>query len=89
MAMYNKKSYIMQEFLKDFSERQMSQFRNAFLILDKDGGGTITTTELYFVMSNLLGHQSDTEHLKEFVDQYDTNVWCFVFLSVLLADLIS
>jgi len=56
----------------DMTEEQISDFKEAFALFDKDGDGTITAKELGMVMRSL--NQNPTElELKEMIDEVDTN----------------
>merc|ERR1711994_1238668 len=49
---------------------QIAEFREAFLLFDKDGDGTITTIELGTVMRSL-GQNPTEEELQEMINEVD------------------
>ena len=55
---------------KELSEEQIEEFREAFLLFDKDGDGTITTIELGTVMRSL-GQNPTEEELQEMINEVD------------------
>nr|XP_034984512.1 calmodulin-like protein 3 [Zootoca vivipara] len=54
------------------SEEQIAEFKEAFLIFDKDGDGAITTKELGTVMRSLGQNPTEAE-LKEMIDKLDAD----------------
>ena len=54
------------------SEEQISEFKEAFDLFDKDGDGRITATELGTVMKNLGQSPSEAE-LRDMVNEVDEN----------------
>ncbi|KAJ3016660.1 UNVERIFIED_CONTAM: hypothetical protein HDU68_012098 [Siphonaria sp. JEL0065] len=53
-----------------FTEQQISEFKEAFALFDKDGDGTITAIELGTVMRSLGQHPTD-EELKDLMNEVD------------------
>jgi len=53
----------------DLSDEQVAEFREAFLLFDKDGDGTITTKELSTVMRSLgqVGPGPSNQHYVSFL----------------------
>ncbi len=45
----------------NLTEEQVAEFREAFLLFDKDGDGTVTTKELGTVMRSLGQNPTETE----------------------------
>jgi len=56
----------------DLTEEQIAEFKEAFLLFDKDGDGTITTNELATVMRSLGQNPTESE-LQDMVNEVDTN----------------
>uniref|UniRef100_K1PYA6 Sulfhydryl light chain n=1 Tax=Magallana gigas TaxID=29159 RepID=K1PYA6_MAGGI len=54
------------------SEEQISEFREAFSLFDKDGDGTITTKELGTVMRSLGQNPTETE-LQDMINEVDAD----------------
>ncbi|KAJ3863874.1 calmodulin [Lentinula novae-zelandiae] len=57
---------------EQLSEEQISEFKEAFSLFDKDGDGTITTKELGTVMRSLGQNPTEAE-LQEMVNEVDVN----------------
>ncbi|PIA61538.1 hypothetical protein AQUCO_00300812v1 [Aquilegia coerulea] len=55
-----------------FSEEQISEFKEAFAIFDKDGNGCITTKELGTVMKSL-NQQTTEAELQQMINEVDTD----------------
>ena len=55
---------------KELSETQIEEFREAFLLFDKNGDGTITTVELGTAMRSL-GQNPTEEELQEMINEVD------------------
>jgi len=55
---------------KDLTEEQISEFREAFELFDKDGDGTITTKELATVMRSLGQNPTEAE-LQDMINEVD------------------
>nr|XP_060632377.1 calmodulin-A-like [Anolis sagrei ordinatus] len=55
-----------------FSEEQVSEFKEAFLLFDKDGDGAITSQELGTVMRSLGQNPTEAE-LQEMIRKLDTD----------------
>jgi len=53
-------------------EDQIAEFREAFSLFDKDGDGTITTTELGTVMKSL-GQQPSEDELHDMINEVDAD----------------
>eukprot|EP00931_Biecheleriopsis_adriatica_P002440 TRINITY_DN1032_c0_g1_i1.p1 TRINITY_DN1032_c0_g1~~TRINITY_DN1032_c0_g1_i1.p1 ORF type:complete len:179 (-),score=43.70 TRINITY_DN1032_c0_g1_i1:154-612(-) len=56
----------------EFTEQQIAEFREVFDDFDKDGGGTISTSELGTAMRSL-GATPTEEELLKWVDEVDVN----------------
>ena len=56
--------------MDQLTDEQIAEFREAFLVFDKDGDGTITTKELGTVMRNL-GQNPSKDELEEMVNSVD------------------
>eukprot|EP01029_Cantina_marsupialis_P027956 TRINITY_DN774228_c0_g1_i1.p1 TRINITY_DN774228_c0_g1~~TRINITY_DN774228_c0_g1_i1.p1 ORF type:complete len:152 (+),score=38.61 TRINITY_DN774228_c0_g1_i1:137-592(+) len=54
------------------SEEQIAEFKEAFMLFDKDGDGTITTQELGIVLQSLGQHCSEAE-LKDMITEVDSD----------------
>jgi len=54
------------------SKEQEDEYRAAFALFDKDGGGTISTKELTSVM-NSLGHNTTPEMIAEIIKEVDAD----------------
>ena len=54
------------------SEEQIGEFREAFLMFDRDGDGTITTNELGTVMRSLGQNPTEIE-LQDMINEIDEN----------------
>ena len=54
------------------TEEQIAEFKEAFSLLDKNGDGTITTTELGTVMSSLGQNPTEAE-LMDIINDIDSN----------------
>lgn len=54
------------------SEAQVSKFKEAFSLFDKDGDGQITSKEIMAVMKNL-GQDPSEEELEEMVREVDVD----------------
>ncbi len=52
------------------TEKQLLDFKETFQMFDKDGDGTINTSELATVMRSL-GHMPDEEEIEEMIDDAD------------------
>ena len=55
---------------KELSETQIEELREAFLLFDKNGDGTITTVELGTAMRSL-GQNPTKEELQEMINEVD------------------
>jgi len=55
---------------KDLTEEQVAEFKEAFAIFDKDGDGTVTSTEIKEVMKSLGQNPTDLE-LQEMIEEVD------------------
>ena len=58
--------------MDNLTEEQISEFREAFNLYDKDGDGTITVLELGSIMRSLGQTPSDAE-LQELIDEIDAD----------------
>lgn len=56
----------------DLSEETIKEFKEAFLLFDKDGDGSITTTELGTVMRSL-GQNPSEEALRQMINEVDAD----------------
>jgi len=56
--------------VKDLTEEQVAEFKEAFAIFDKDGDGTVTSSEIKEVMKSLGQNPTDKE-LKEMIEEVD------------------
>ncbi|KAG0464276.1 hypothetical protein HPP92_019916 [Vanilla planifolia] len=54
------------------TNEQISEFREAFCLFDKDGDGRITVEELATVIGSL-GHNPSQEELQDMIDEVDFN----------------
>uniref|UniRef100_A0A670XY81 Calglandulin n=1 Tax=Pseudonaja textilis TaxID=8673 RepID=A0A670XY81_PSETE len=60
------------------TEEQIAEFKEAFLLFDKDGDGTITTKELGTVMWSLGQNPTEAE-LQDMINEVDADVrWCWL-----------
>jgi len=57
---------------KQLSDEQIAEFREAFSLFDKDGDGTITTTELGTVMKSL-GQSPCESDLQDMINEVDAD----------------
>ncbi|KAJ1963562.1 hypothetical protein GGI12_001975, partial [Dipsacomyces acuminosporus] len=55
-----------------FNEAQISEYREAFSLFDKDGDGTITAKELGTVMRSVGQNPSEAE-LQDMINEVDTD----------------
>merc|ERR1712227_623376 len=55
---------------EDLSEEQIAEFKEAFVLFDKDGDGTITTKELATVMRSLGQNPTEAE-LQDMINEVD------------------
>ena len=58
----------------ELSGDQISEFKEAFALFDKDGDGTITTSELATVMRSLGQNPSDKD-LDDMIREVDADGW--------------
>jgi len=58
--------------MDNLTEEQISEFREAFNLYDKDGDGTITILELGSIMRSL-GHTPTDAELHDLIDEIDTD----------------
>ena len=55
---------------KELTKQELDEFKECFQMFDKDGDGTIDTTELGSVMRSL-GQNPDMEEIEEMIDEAD------------------
>merc|ERR1712241_1353963 len=55
---------------EDLTDEQIAEFKEAFVLFDKDGDGTITTKELATVMRSLGQHPTESE-LQDMINEVD------------------
>lgn len=65
-------------FLPKFVFNYFSEFKEAFSLFDKDGDGTITTSELGTVMRSLGQNPTEAE-LQDMINEVDADGECWVF----------
>lgn len=65
-------------FLPKFVFNYFSEFKEAFSLFDKDGDGTITTSELGTVMRSLGQNPTEAE-LQDMINEVDADGECCVF----------
>lgn len=72
------KKYYIFFFLPKFVFNYFSEFKEAFSLFDKDGDGTITTSELGTVMRSLGQNPTEAE-LQDMINEVDADGECWVF----------
>merc|ERR1711935_1285960 len=61
-----------EDMAEQLKEEQVSEFKEAFSLFDKDGDGTITTEELGTVMKSL-GQNPTSEDLQDMINEVDAD----------------
>uniref|UniRef100_A0A8C9A3U7 EF-hand domain-containing protein n=1 Tax=Prolemur simus TaxID=1328070 RepID=A0A8C9A3U7_PROSS len=59
------------------TEEQTAEFKEAFSLFDKDGGGTITTKELGTITRSL-GQTPTAAELQDMINEVDADEWYWI-----------